>query len=148
MNSYYDNILIQYATGLKMKFTVISDLSNYIEYINTHFPFAGERIDFSKLDYTKFRDSDNQNISCDAAGFFNELLNERICNQNDDIVYIGDSSTNNGYELSFKEMLKIIPFLVSEIPQHHYFLFKDKKKIVYISFENEIAFGINNDKHR
>ena len=63
MNSHYDNILIKYAEGRKINYTVISDLSNYVEYMNNHLPFMGERIDFSKLNNTRFVESDQGNIS-------------------------------------------------------------------------------------
>jgi len=39
------------------------------------------------------------------------------------------------------DLLKIIPLLIEDIPQHHYFLSQDYTKIIYISFENEIEFG-------
>ena len=53
MNSYYDDSLIKYADKLKIKYTIISDQTCYVENINRYFPFLGERIDFSKL--FKFR---------------------------------------------------------------------------------------------
>ena len=144
MNSHYDNSLIKYANGLKINHTVISDLFYYIENINAHFPFVGERINFSKLNNTKFVDSDQENISFDIANFIKGLLEEKICSNDDVVIYIGDSLTNNGYEFNLNDILKIAPFLVREIPQHHYLLFKDFKKIIYISLENEIKFGVIN----
>lgn len=56
-------------------------------------------------------------------------------------LYIGDSLTENGYEFYLNDLLKIIPLLIEDIPQHHYFLSQDYTKIIYISFENEIEFG-------
>ena len=124
MNSSYDNSLIEYA--------------------DTYFPFVGERINFRLLNNTKFVDSDQEHISFDAVNFIKSLLDKRICRSDDVVIYIGDSLTNNGYEFYLNDLLKIIPFLVSKIPQHHYVLFKDFKKIIYISFENEIRFGVIN----
>ncbi|RXE61564.1 hypothetical protein ED375_09355 [Muribaculaceae bacterium Isolate-004 (NCI)] len=141
MNSHYDNILIKYAEGRKINYTVISDLSNYVEYMNNHLPFMGERIDFSKLNNTRFVESDQGNISFDAIIFIKSLVDDRICWENDAVIYIGDSLTNNGYEFDLNDLLKIIPFIVTEIPQHHYLLFKDLKKIILISFENVMEFG-------
>ena len=77
----------------------------------------------------------------DAVNFIKKLIEEKICSKDDTIIYIGDSLTENGYEFYLNDLLKIVPFLVNEIPQHHYFLSKDFKKIIYISFENEIEFG-------
>ena len=145
MNSSYDNSLTKYADDLAINYNkLISDMSYCIENINTHFPFVGGRINFSQLNNTKFIDSDQENISFDAVNFIKSLLDNRICRNDDVVIYMGDSLTNNGYEFCLNDLLKIIPFIVREIPQHHYVLFKGFKKIIYISFENEIKFGVIN----
>ena len=141
MNNYYDNILIKYVEEQKISYTVISNLSYYIENLSKHFLFAGGQIDFSNLNNNKFVKSDQRNISFDAANFIKKLIEEKICSKEDVIIYIGDSLTENGYEFYLNDLLKIIPFLVKEIPQHHYLLSKDFEKIICISFENEIEFG-------
>ena len=141
MNNYYDNILIKYVEEQKISYTVISNLSYYIENLSKLFLFAGGRIDFSNLNNNKFVKSDQRNISFDAANFIKKLIEDKICSKDDVIIYIGDSLTENGYEFYLNDLLKIIPFLVKEIPQHHYLLSKDFEKIICISFENEIEFG-------
>ena len=141
MNNYYDNILIKYVEKQKINYTVISNLSYYIENLSKHFLFAGGQIDFSNLNNNKFVKSDQRNISFDAANFIKKLIEDKICSKDDVIIYIGDNLTENGYEFYLNDLLKIIPFLVKEIPQHHYLLSKDFEKIICISFENEIEFG-------
>ena len=141
MNNYYDNILIKYVEKQKINYTVISNLSYYIENLSKLFLFAGGRIDFSNLNNNKFVKSDQRNISFDAANFIKKLIEEKIYSKDDVIIYIGDSLTENGDEFYLNDLLKIIPFLVKEIPQHHYLLSKDFEKIICISFENEIEFG-------
>jgi len=141
MNNYYDNILIKYVEEQKISYTVISNLSYYIENLSKLFLFAGGRIDFSNLNNNKFVKSDQRNISFDAANFIKKLIEDKICSKDDVIIYIGDNLTENGYEFYLNDLLKIIPFLVKEIPQHHYLLSKDFEKIICISFENEIEFG-------
>ena len=141
MNNYYDNILIKYVEEQKISYTVISNLSYYIENLSKHFLFVGERLDFNNLSNHKFVKSEQMDISFDAVNFIKKLIEEKICSKDDAIIYIGDSLTENGYEFYLNDLLKIVPFLVNEIPQHHYFLSKDFKKIIYISFENEIEFG-------
>ena len=141
MNSYYDNILIKFVEEQKINYTIISNLSYYIENLSKHFLFVGERLDFNNLSNHKFVKSEQRDISFDAVNFIKKLLEEKMCSKDDAIVYIGDSLTENGYEFYLNDLLKIVPFLVNEIPQHHYFLSKDFKKIIYISFENEIEFG-------
>ena len=141
MNNYYDNILIKYVEEQKINYAIISNLSYYIETLSKHFLFAGGRIDFSNLNNNKFVKSDQRNISFDAANFIKKLIEDKICSKDDVIIYIGDNLTENGYEFYLNDLLKIIPFLVKEIPQHHYLLSKDFEKIICISFENEIEFG-------
>ena len=141
MNNYYDNILIKYVEEQKISYTVISNLSYYIENLSKLFLFAGGRIDFSNLNNNKFVKSDQRNISFDAANFIKKLIEDKICSKDDVIIYIGDNLTENGYEFYLNDLLKIIPFSVKEIPQHHYLLSKDFEKIICISFENEIEFG-------
>ena len=141
MNSYYDNILIKFVEEQEINYTIISNLSYYIENLSKHFLFVGERLDFNNLSNHKFVKSEQRDISFDAVNFIKKLLEEKMCSKDDAIIYIGDSLTENGYELYLNDLLKIVPFLVNEIPQHHYFLSKDFKKIIYISFENEIEFG-------
>ncbi len=141
MNNYYDNILVKYVESQQINYKVISNTFDYIENINICFPFVGERIDFGNLNDTKYVKSNQANISYDVIHFIENLIDMKICSKDDVIIYIGDSLTENGYEFYLRDLLKIISFLVSEIPQHHYLLFKDFKKIIYISFEDEIEFG-------
>lgn len=141
MNSYYDNILIKSVEEQKINYTVISNLSYYIENLSKHFLFVGERLDFNNLSNHKFVKSEQRDISFDAVNFIKKLIEEKIYSKDDVIIYIGDSLTENGYEFYLNDLLKIIPFLVKEIPQHHYLLSKDFEKIICISFENEIEFG-------
>ena len=112
MNNYYDNILIKYVEEQKINYAIISNLSYYIETLSKHFLFAGGRIDFSNLNNNKFVKSDQRNISFDATNFIKKLIEEKKCNKDDVIIYIGDSLTENGYEFLGEDLLKIVPFLV------------------------------------
>ena len=49
MNNYYDNILIEYVEDRKINYTVISNISYYIENLSKLFLFIGGRINFSNL---------------------------------------------------------------------------------------------------
>ncbi|MCE9042996.1 hypothetical protein [Parabacteroides distasonis] len=141
MNNYYDKILIELLEERGVNYTLIPDPSYYIKNINKKFPFIGGRIDFNKLSDNKIKISNPKDISFDAIKFIKNLITNESCSRNDDVVYIGDNLTENGYKCSLNDSLKIIPLLVKEIPQHHYFIFSNFKKIIYISFENEIGFG-------
>ena len=141
MNNFYDNLLIKNVEEQNITYTVISNLSYYMENLSKHFPFIGSRIDFSSLHNYKLVKSDQGNVSFDVVNFIQKLIEEKIFSKEDEIIYIGDSLTEVGYEFYLKDLLKVIPFIIDEIPQHHYFLSKDFKKIIYISFENEIEFG-------
>jgi hypothetical protein len=141
MNNFYDNLLIKNVEEQNITYTVISNLSYYMEDLSKHFHFIGSRIDFSSLHNYKLVKSDQGKVSFDVVNFIQKLIEEKIFSKEDEIIYIGDSLTEVGYEFYLKDLVKVIPFIIDEIPQHHYFLSKDFKNIIYISFENEIEFG-------
>lgn len=141
MNNYYDSILIEFIEERGINYTLIPNPSYYVENINKNFPFTGGRIDFNTLNDTKIKISNSKNLSFDAIKFIKDLIANESCSRDDDVICIGDSLTENGYKFSLNDLLKILPFIVKEIPQHHYFTFSNFEKIIYISFENEIIFG-------
>ena len=141
MNNYYDNILIKSAEEQKINYTVIPNLSNYIGNLKKHIPIIGERLELSKLNNYKYIQAEQRDVSFEAINLIKGLIEARVYRKDDTIIYIGDSLTENGYEFYLNDLLKIIPLLIEDIPQHHYFLSQDYTKIIYISFENEIEFG-------
>ena len=89
----------------------------------------------------KYIKAEQRDISFEAINLIKGLIEARVYRKDDTIIYIGDSLTENGYKFYLNDLLKIIPLLIEDIPQHHYFLSQDYTKIIYISFENEIEFG-------
>ncbi|MDE6577654.1 MAG: hypothetical protein K2J82_11300 [Muribaculaceae bacterium] len=142
MDSYYDKLVIDHIEELGINCKVISDPSAICAVINNKFPFQGERIDFSRLKNNKFYQSaDSNSLSSDTVGFIKTLLEEKRLDEEDTFIYVGDGLTENGYELSVKELLRIIPSIIKDVPQHHYLITKDFKKIIFISFEYALEFG-------
>ena len=142
MDNYYDKLVIDHIKELGINCKVISDTSAICAVINNNFPFQDERIDFRRLKYTKFYQSaDSNSLSSDTLGFIKTLLEEKRLEEEDTLIYVGDGLTKNGYELSVKELLRIIPFIIKDVPQHHYLITKDFKKIIFISFEYALEFG-------
>ena len=143
MNSFYDNELIVCLNDSEIeRFLVISDTSDYIDKINSNFNFLNGRINFIELNNNRYMGSNQNNISTDIVCFINGLIQDGLCEKNERIIYIGDSLINNGYEFYLYDLIKILPYLVNEIPQHHYFFSINEMKIIFVSFENEIYFGI------
>lgn len=138
---FVHNNIIYFISFLKTTLFRFADYTYYMENLSKHFPFIGSRIDFSSLHNYKLVKSDQGKVSFDVVNFIQKLIEEKIFSKEDEIIYIGDSLTEVGYEFYLKDLVKVIPFIIDEIPQHHYFLSKDFKKIIYISFENEIEFG-------
>lgn len=142
MDSYYDKLVIDHMEEMGIDCKVISDPSPICAVINNNFPFQGERIDFKRLKNSKFCQSSNSDsISSDTVSFIKTLLEEKRLDEEDTFIYVGDGLTKNGYELSVKELLRIIPFIIKDVPQHHYLITRDLKKIIFISFEYAIEFG-------
>ena len=103
--------------------------------------FKGWETLVSKLNNYKYIKAEQRDVSFEAINLIKGLIEARVYRKDDTIIYIGDSLTENGYEFYLNDLLKIIPLLIENIPQHHYFLSQDYTKIIYISFENEIEFG-------
>ncbi|MBD5087481.1 MAG: hypothetical protein HDT30_01525 [Clostridiales bacterium] len=143
MSNYYDNELISFLNINEIKnFTILSQIDSIIELMMRKFQFKYGRVYFNGLKNKKYIKSNTNNISKDVVWFIDELIREDICNANEKIIYIGDALTDYGYEFYLFDLQKVIPYLVDNIPQHHYFLFQDGIKLMYVSFENEIQFGM------
>ena len=139
MSSIYDDELISYLKISKVKgYRIIEEVEEVIEFIMEKFRFQNGRVCLYGNQNERYIESNAENISDDVEHFIEELIEEKICNMNEKVIYIGDSLTENGYELCMSDAVKIVSYLVNEIPQHHYFYFEETNKLIFISFENEI----------
>lgn len=143
MNDYYDIELISYLKSIEISnYIILSETDNIVDNMMKKFRFKYGRVCFTGSKSEKYMMSNSVNISADVISFINDLIKEEICNLDEKIIYIGDNLTKFGYEFYLLDLLRVIPYLVDEIPQHHYFLFKDDSKLIYVSFEHNIQFGI------
>ncbi|MCL2141268.1 MAG: hypothetical protein FWH46_00070 [Methanimicrococcus sp.] len=141
--SYYDDGLICYLKTIGVaNFTVISKSSGIAETIERNFNFKCGRGDFSDNKNATYVKSNKANISVDAAHLLNELIHKGICKETDRVTYAGDNLTDADYEFFLYDILRILPYLFHEIPQHHYFLFEGANRLLHVSFENELQFGM------
>ncbi len=143
MGSYYDNELISYLNKSEIKdFTIIQQTDDIIELMMKNFNFKYGRVDFTGFKNEKYIKSDSNNLATDVVSFINKLIQENICDTSEKIIFIGDYLTEYGYEFYLYDLLKVISYLVNDIPQHHYFLFEDGTKLMFVSFEYQIQFGM------
>ncbi|TWP23463.1 hypothetical protein ETU10_06970 [Apibacter muscae] len=139
MDNYYDSDLINSLEG-NIDFKILL-ADNYYNLINNKFPFVGSKIDFSKLKDTQYKKLSIKNKIGDCIEFIDEVLQIDRIDLNQDVIYLGDSLTENVYSFSLKNLDKIIPYIL-DIPQHHYILSEKMEWCIYISFENYIEFGL------
>ncbi len=143
MESYYDNDLISYLKTIGIKdYKIIPQTDDIVELIMKNFNFKYGRVDFTGFKNEKYKESDSSNLATDVVSFINKLIQENICDTSEKIIFIGDDLTKYGYEFYLYDLLKVISYLVNDIPQHHYFLFEDGTKLLFVSFENQIQFGM------
>lgn len=143
MSSCYDNELISYLGAVDIRdFKIISQTNSIVGLMMKNFCFKYGRAYLKGFKNERYIRSNNNNISSDTVLFLNELIQENICNENEKVIYIGDDLTEYAYEFYLYDLLKIIPYLLNDIPQHHYFLLGEATKLLYVSFENEIQFGM------
>ncbi|MCM1162352.1 MAG: hypothetical protein NC412_14190 [Roseburia sp.] len=143
MSSYYDNELISYLDIIDIRdFKIVSQTNSIVALMMKNFCFKYGRAYLKGSKNERYIRSNSNDVSSDTVLFLNELIQKNICNENEKVIYIGDDLTEYGYEFYLYDLLKIIPYLLNDIPQHHYFLFGAATKLLYISFENEIQFGM------
>ena len=104
MNNFYDNLLIKNVEEQNITYTVIFKPFLLYGNLSKHFPFIGSRIDFSSLHNYKLVKSDQGKVSFDVVNFIQKLIEEKIFSKEDEIIYIGDSLTEVGYEVLFKRI--------------------------------------------
>jgi hypothetical protein len=143
MATTYDNELIEHINeqGIKCDF-FISKHQNSVAVMEQNFCFRHGRVDFTGYKNERYVKSTAESLAMDAVRFVDGLVQENICSHNEKITYIGDNLTENEYEFYMRDILKILPFLMNAIPQHHYFLFEGTTRLIFISFENELQFGM------
>lgn len=143
MSNYYDKELIDYLNTMEIRgVKMIFQIDSIIEFMMENFRFKYGRVCFDGYKNKRYIKSSNSDISKDVVLFIDKLIEENICSKNEKIIYIGDNLTDYGYEFYLYDLRNVISYLVDNIPQHHYFLFGDGIKLMYVSFENEIQFGM------
>ncbi len=140
--SCYDDEFISYLSTTNVTtYQIIENTDGIVDFIMENFRFQNGRVYLEEGESARYIQSDGSKISRDSQWFINKLISQGLCDVNEKVIYVGDSLTECGYEFYVHDLLKVITYLMEEIPQHHYFLFGDKSKLMYVSFENEIQFG-------
>lgn len=143
MSDYYDEELISYLKSIEMSnYVVLSETDDIVGHMVKKFRFKCGRVCFTGCKSEKRVVSNGANVSADAVSFINDLVKEDIRNLGEKVIYIGDGLTKYGYEFHLRDVLRVIPYLVDNIPQHHYFLFMGASKLIYVSFEGDMRFGM------
>lgn len=143
MKTKYDNeILVEFENEiLEDVIKVHENIDDFINQLEQNYPMGFNGIDWDKrkpLFLINFRSEaillekiDDEFLKISQA--FPEMLNEKI-------VVIGDNLTELGYEINFKDFIRLKKIFLS-IPQHLYLWFPKIKKCINITFENELIFG-------
>lgn len=143
--NWYDDELIAYLHTIEVKdFALLKQADDVCNLITKNFPFKYDRVNFTDLKNERYIQSDCSSLSNDAVSFLKELIQEHFCKPDEKVIYVGDLP-EYGYEFRLNDLLKIIPYLVNDIPLGHYFLFGDTTKLMYVSPEEEIQFGMQSE---
>ncbi|ANH98814.1 hypothetical protein A8L59_15790 [Pseudomonas koreensis] len=133
--SYFDEELEKELSDSNINFEELKSEAhvNFVLNINKAFPFSG-----SKIAWGSFPNSLSY-IRNDADQAFMDITNKITDLNISEIIFIGDSLTENAYKISAVNLEKTLS-LFSEIPQHTYFFSGDLGIIGCISSEGEINF--------
>ena len=141
MASYYDEEIVLYLKQNKINyFKNTTDFNEIVDFMMDKFEFRHGKLNLVGADFEKYIKSDDMSISKDVINFLNELFHEQMCNSKEKVIYIGDDLTEYVYEFGFNDLTMLIPYLINNVPQHHYFLFDNMRRLLLVSFENEILY--------
>lgn len=141
--SIYDDELLEdlVLKGLNNCVAVIKNPETYLDLIEQKFEFDGSKIDWLKTNKHYSKESNNESLLTDASLFITELK-DKYLKDNVQVMYVGDSLTEFGYQFEMKDIKKILEYFL-EIPQHHYFIPLEGDWCLCISYENYLDFGFS-----
>lgn len=143
MRTRYDNeLLVKLEPEInENKIRIHENINIFMNDIEANYPMGFSGIDWDKrkpLFYVDFNSEDVLLKKIDDE--FVKILNSFPELSNEKLVIIGDNLTELGYEVSFKDFIRLKSLFLS-IPQHVYLWFLNSKKCINITFENELIFG-------
>lgn len=146
MSSYDDELVKDLVLNeLNKCVKVMENPETYLNLIEQKFEFSGSQIDWSQTNKHCSKESDNESLPTDARLFITELK-EKYLNNNVQVMYIGDSLTEFGYQFDTKDIEKLLVYFLN-IPQHHYFIPLEGDWCLCISYENYLDFGFSLNKN-
>ncbi|MCL1923961.1 MAG: hypothetical protein FWF50_00085 [Defluviitaleaceae bacterium] len=141
INTSYDNDFIEYFKENNINFNRVKSQNKIDNILEENFQFDNVKVNFSNLKNETYIKSNNEDISKDTINFVKSLIEKGLCSKFEQLIYIGDNLTNNYYEIYVEDIIRVLPFIL-DTPQHHYFLFNEPIRLILVSFEDEIEFGM------
>jgi len=139
----YDKELIEQLNVLGKDIIAIEidAADRYFELLNIRFPIAGTKINWDGFS-SDCKKTAIYSEQTDFSDFIANIQNSCNCWKNDeeDIIYIGDSLTENAYKLFFSDLISFFN-LINEIPQHHYFLNENGDWCLCLDTSNYLDFS-------
>lgn len=124
---------------------IIDDWENIAEILSLSFEWHGSKIDWSKTKNHKSKKLEGD--YCNWVDIIRSFINREVIfnevNDSFDIYYINDSSLDFALYLKGEQLWDLIPCLIENVPQHHYFFDKIKKWCFVISSEGYLDFGVS-----
>lgn len=142
METNFDKELLkQLKNELDKSITIHININDFLKDIKINYPMGFSGIDWDTkkpLFYVDFNSEDRLLKEIDEnlrkiLNIFPELLDEKL-------IMIGDNLTELGYEITFRNFIRLKNIFLS-VPQHIYLWFPKIKKCINITFENELIFG-------
>lgn len=111
-----------------------SDMSNAFRWLDRHFPKSGSKIDWSRVPgrHTHWEIHDDVQLASAAA--------MEVCRRGSGgsrVEHVGDGLSPYGVVLEEGKVQEIVITLL-EIPEHHYFLARDRSWIVVATTEGDL----------
>jgi hypothetical protein len=111
-----------------------SDMSLTFAWLRIHFPMAGSKIDWSRVrgHHVHRRFSDDAELAAVAGREVSQRVNDGSI-----VEHVGDALSPYGICFSGDDAPSIVAALL-EIPEHHYFLAKDRSWVMVATSEGDL----------
>lgn len=134
--SYFDDELEKDLTAFNILFEILDSEvhDTFVSSINEKLPFSGSKIAWSKIQNSmSYAKNEKDQAFMDISNKIRDL-------NTSEIIFIGDSLTENAYRTTTARLENILQ-IFSDIPQHTYFFSDSLSFIGCISSEGEINFS-------
>jgi len=142
MSSFYDEEIQKRISTHIVNGDVLvhKDNRDFFEEIEINYPTSFNKIDWDQKGYILYKKITEKNKIEEFYNLLTFISHEYPEISSDRMIIFGDDLIDYAYEMEYTKFISLFDIFI-EIPQHTYILFKENKKCINLTFEDEFFFG-------